>query len=88
MVQNKGLIFKKVPEGWPVAGQDLTIESRDFDLNQDPPKKGLVSFLSAYLASIVTNRPGLDGQELLHFLRPVPAWPHASSREKVLLASL
>lgn len=41
MVQNKGLIFKKVPSGWPVEGQDLVIEARDFDLDQEPPKGGL-----------------------------------------------
>ena len=42
MVQNKGLIFKKVPSGWPVAGQDLVVESRDIDLDQAPPKNGLI----------------------------------------------
>lgn len=42
MVQNKGLIFKKVPSGWPVAGQDLVIENRDIDLDQDAPKNGLL----------------------------------------------
>jgi NADPH-dependent curcumin reductase CurA len=41
MVQNKGVIFKKVPEGWPVAGQDLTIEDRPFDLEQSPPQGGV-----------------------------------------------
>ncbi|KAE9988738.1 hypothetical protein EG327_003218 [Venturia inaequalis] len=41
MVQNRGLIFKQVPSGWPVAGQDLVIESSDFDLDQAPPPKGL-----------------------------------------------
>ena len=41
MVQNKGLIFKQVPDGWPVAGKDLTIEAREFDLDQEPPKNGL-----------------------------------------------
>jgi NADPH-dependent curcumin reductase CurA len=41
MVQNKGLIFKQVPSGWPVAGKDLVIESREFDLDQAPPPKGL-----------------------------------------------
>ncbi|KAH7357550.1 NADP-dependent leukotriene B4 12-hydroxydehydrogenase [Pyrenochaeta sp. MPI-SDFR-AT-0127] len=34
MVQNKGLIFKKVPEGWPKPGQDLVIEDRPIDLDQ------------------------------------------------------
>ena len=43
MVQNKGLIFKNVPTGWPVPGKDLTIEARDFDINQDPPKNGLIT---------------------------------------------
>ena len=27
-VQNKGLIFKKVPSGWPIPGQDLAVEER------------------------------------------------------------
>ncbi|KIW02228.1 uncharacterized protein PV09_06382 [Verruconis gallopava] len=42
MVQNKGLIFKNVPSGWPVPGKDLAIEAREIDLNQDPPKNGLI----------------------------------------------
>lgn len=41
MVQNKSLIFKKVPSGWPVPGQDLTIESEEFDLEQEPPEGGI-----------------------------------------------
>ncbi len=43
MVQNKGLIFKSVPSGWPKAGQDLTIETREFDLNTEPPKDGITT---------------------------------------------
>ncbi|KAI8933904.1 hypothetical protein NX059_009597 [Plenodomus lindquistii] len=35
MVQNKGVIFKQVPDGWPVPDKDLTIEDRPIDLNQD-----------------------------------------------------
>lgn len=42
MVQNKGLIFKNVPEGWPKPGQDLTIEDRPIDLNQDLPEGALL----------------------------------------------
>ncbi|KAH7080060.1 NADP-dependent leukotriene B4 12-hydroxydehydrogenase [Paraphoma chrysanthemicola] len=42
MVQNKGLIFKKVPEGWPKPGQDLVVESRDIDLDQKLPDGGLL----------------------------------------------
>jgi NADPH-dependent curcumin reductase CurA len=41
MVQNKGVIFKQVPNGWPVPGQDLAVEAREFDLEQTPPEGGI-----------------------------------------------
>jgi NADPH-dependent curcumin reductase CurA len=44
MVQNKGLIFKKVPTGWPKAGEHLTIEDRPIDLESTPPpENGLLT---------------------------------------------
>ena len=43
MVQNKGLIFKSVPSGWPKAGENLAIESREFDLNTSPPEGGITT---------------------------------------------
>ena len=43
MVQNKGLIFKKVPSGWPVPDEHLAIEARDFDLNTSPPQGGVTT---------------------------------------------
>ena len=43
MVQNKGVIFKKVPEGLPVPGKDIAVELRDFDLEQLPPQGGLTT---------------------------------------------
>lgn len=42
MVSNKTLIFKRIPEGMPVAGQDLVVEDRPFDLDAPPPPGGLV----------------------------------------------
>ncbi|USP79216.1 NAD(P)-binding protein [Curvularia clavata] len=42
MVQNKGLIFKNVPEGWPKPGHDLAVEDRPIDLNQELPEGGLL----------------------------------------------
>jgi NADPH-dependent curcumin reductase CurA len=42
MVQNKGVIFKKVPEGWPKPGQDLAVEDRPIDLNQKLPEGALL----------------------------------------------
>lgn len=42
MVQNKQVIFNKVPVGAPVAGQDLTVKSSEFDLEQAPPSGGVM----------------------------------------------
>lgn len=43
MVQNKALIFKQVPEGLPVPGKDLVVETREFDLDQAPPPGGVTT---------------------------------------------
>ena len=43
MVQNKGVIFKSIPQGWPKPGQDLAVESRDFDLSTEPPQDGITT---------------------------------------------
>jgi len=43
MVQNKGVIFKQVPTGLPVPGKDLTVESREFDIDQTPPASGVTT---------------------------------------------
>lgn len=43
MVQNKGVIFKQVPKGLPVPGQDLVVETREFDLEQAPPSGGITT---------------------------------------------
>lgn len=36
MVANKSLIFKKAPEGFPVIGEHLDVETRDFDVDAEP----------------------------------------------------
>jgi NADPH-dependent curcumin reductase CurA len=43
MVQNKSLIYKQVPEGLPVAGRDLVVEVREFDIDQAPPAGGVTT---------------------------------------------
>lgn len=43
MVVNKALIFKKVPEGFPVPGEHLTIEDVGFDADAAPPKGGITA---------------------------------------------
>lgn len=46
MVQNKSLVFKRVHETPTVAGQDIAVESKEFDLDQvcmdsiEPPTVG------------------------------------------------
>ncbi|TKA70588.1 hypothetical protein B0A49_02809 [Cryomyces minteri] len=42
-VQNRGLIFKKVPTELPVVGEHLVLEDRPFDLDQAPPKGGITT---------------------------------------------
>ncbi|KAJ9150126.1 NAD(P)-binding protein [Coniochaeta hoffmannii] len=42
MTQNKTLIYKKIPEGFPVAGEHLVVEDRPIDLDEAPPSGGLV----------------------------------------------
>jgi NADPH-dependent curcumin reductase CurA len=36
MVANKGLIFKRAPEGFPVIGEHLDVETRDFNPGTEP----------------------------------------------------
>jgi NADPH-dependent curcumin reductase CurA len=43
MVQNKAVIFKKVPVAAPVAGETLVVESSEFDLDTSPPTDGITS---------------------------------------------
>ncbi len=41
MVQNKTLIYKSPPDGFPVPGEHMVIEASDFDIDQAPPKGGV-----------------------------------------------
>jgi len=43
MLENKAFVYKSVPNGWPVAGQDLTIEDIGFDEEAPPPKNGFTT---------------------------------------------
>ena len=43
MVQNKGLVFRQIPVGLPKVGQDLVLETRDFDPEQVPPEGGITT---------------------------------------------
>lgn len=43
MVQDKAVVFKQVPTGLPIVGQDLTVEAREFDIEQAPPSGGVTT---------------------------------------------
>ena len=43
MLQNKGVIFRQVPQGLPVPGKDLTVEARQFNTEQAPPAGGVTT---------------------------------------------
>jgi len=43
MVQNKTIIYKQIPKGYPVPGQDLVVETTEFDLEQTPPEGGITT---------------------------------------------
>ena len=43
MVQNKAVIFKSVPNGQPIPGKDLVVETREFDLEQSLPEGGVIA---------------------------------------------
>jgi NADPH-dependent curcumin reductase CurA len=39
---NKALVFKEIPQGYPVPGQHLTVEPATYDANVAPPADGVV----------------------------------------------
>ncbi|KAI8878437.1 NAD(P)-binding protein [Backusella circina FSU 941] len=54
MVANKQVIFSNIPEGYPVAGKDITIKNSTIDLDADLPKgdfilKNLVLSVDPYM---------------------------------------
>ncbi|KAI9373091.1 hypothetical protein BJX61DRAFT_533418 [Aspergillus egyptiacus] len=49
MATNKALVFKKIPEGYPVPGEHLVIESASYDANAAAPADGV------FLQSLYTS---------------------------------
>ncbi len=56
MVQNKAFVYKSVPNGWPVAGKDLTVEDIGFDEAAAPPSGGFTT--KNYYASYDPSQRG------------------------------
>lgn len=65
---NKSLVYKKIPNGCPVAGQDLVIEDRPIDLDAPAPAGGLV--LKVLTASFDPYMRGLMRDPKEHSYRP------------------
>ena len=63
MVQNKGLIFKEIPDGTPVVGKHIAVESRDFDLEQAPPPGGFTAKVH-YISFDPYQRPRMRRPEI------------------------
>ncbi|ETS84943.1 hypothetical protein PFICI_02968 [Pestalotiopsis fici W106-1] len=42
MASNKAFVFKKIPKGWPVAGEHITTEQAAYDANVATPADGIV----------------------------------------------
>lgn len=42
-IENKAFIYKQLPKGWPVPGQDLAIEDIGFDDAAPPPAGGITT---------------------------------------------
>ncbi|KAF1813692.1 NAD(P)-binding protein [Eremomyces bilateralis CBS 781.70] len=68
MVANKGLIFKQVPQGYPVPGQDLVVESREF--NPDTPPAGGLSVKNHYLSFDPYQRGRMRAPDIKSYSAP------------------
>ena len=69
MVQNKGIIYKDVPTHEPEAGKHLTVEAREFDLNQAPPEGGITT--KNYYASFDPYQRGrMKAPDAKHYFNP------------------
>ncbi|GAO18687.1 uncharacterized protein UV8b_01854 [Ustilaginoidea virens] len=49
MTANSTLVYKSIPKGYPVPGQDVLVETREIDLNSVPPGGLLVAVFYASL---------------------------------------
>ena len=58
MVSNKGLIFKKAPTNWPVAGEHIAVEAREFNLDASAPPNG-ITVKNIYVSFDPYQRGGL-----------------------------
>ncbi|KAI0993940.1 hypothetical protein K3495_g14244 [Podosphaera aphanis] len=70
MVQNKTLVYKRIPNGYPVPGQDLLVEDKGFNLNRSSPLGGL-TVQTIYASLDPYQRACMGGSGLKPLLRPL-----------------
>lgn len=82
MVQNKQFIFADYPDGLPKPGKDLTVESTEFDVEQQPPQGGFTA--KGEHVQLKRNNYGrvkvLILCSPLCLFRSISAWPHEEAR--------
>lgn len=61
MVANKTLVFKKVPEGYPVPGEHLTVEDRPIDIETAPASGLTVEVLQSSFDPYLRGRMRAPG---------------------------
>lgn len=74
MVQNKAFVYKSLPQGWPVEGKDLVIESSDLNLSQPAPKNGLIT-KNLYASFDPAQRSAMRDPTIVSYSPPMPFGP-------------
>lgn len=79
MASNKAFIFKKVPEGWPVPGEHVAIETAPYDASVAAPKDGIVvqalyASLDPYMRGRMRNLGVKTYNEPFQLNKPIDTW--------------
>lgn len=79
MVQNKALIYKKLPTHIPVVGEHLQVEPREIDLEQDVPEgativKGLYFSMDPYMRGRMRSPERKSYAPAFEFEKPIVAY--------------
>ena len=72
MTTNKALIFKKIPKGLPIPGQDLTIETiPNITANTPAPHEGGITIQSLYASFDPYLRGRMRPANVVSYFRPI-----------------
>lgn len=79
MASNKAFVFKKVPEGWPVPGEHVAVETAPYDASVAPPKDGIVvqalyASLDPYMRGRMRDPAVKTYNEAFALNKPIDSW--------------